>query len=409
MMSMGLLNMKLHLRIIDGNHFAFRKVSGGPAAILSSDGRHVDIDLGELRYGERKEMLVELELDNTDAHARERALPPPGTGAGGPRRAMNATDAFVAQMGLDALAIGDSPDLADGLLERMIEEMPVFEVDGGFLDPAAGKAVSRLAHPVLLTVTLMPPAPARAPRPPPGPSDPVIVRRRMEILAGDMITRALVLVSRKNAQQAQTILGETTRVLSVVLGAVSAQLPPPGAQPGGVRNRKEILTLAAVRCIQAMLQDLQTLSEALEDNPELFAHDQRNFGAQQVGRGAVRSGCVLTRVRTAGDDPPRPEGVDRAERDRARVLDDRQLDRARDAERGLGRARPMISACSRVSFLRASFLVGLDSCTTLFSSCVPDILGHAMYACALVYAVVAPRNFRPLWKTECWTETARTA
>ena len=58
MMSIGLANMKLHLKIVDGNRFRIRKISGGPLAILSSDGRDVDVEVGELRYGERKEMLV---------------------------------------------------------------------------------------------------------------------------------------------------------------------------------------------------------------------------------------------------------------------------------------------------------------------------------------------------------------
>jgi hypothetical protein len=310
MMSMGLLNMKLHLKAVDGSHFTFRKLSGGPNPILSSDGRHVDIDLGELRYGERKEMLVELELDNSDAHARQRQIEESraavdlsmgmggmggygsmggygngnGNGNGTARRNLTGTDQFVAQMGLDALAIGDSPDLADGMMDRMIDEVPVFEIDGAFFDPAAGRNVSRLAHPVLLTLTLLPPnSRAPVPRPPVGGSDPIIVRRRMEILTGDMITRALVLVSRKNPAQASTILGETRRVLGVVLHTSSAQLPPPGSQVhGGIRGRKEILLLAAVRCIQAMLQDLQVLTEALEENPDVFALDQRNFGAQQA-------------------------------------------------------------------------------------------------------------------------------
>lgn len=278
MMSMGLLNMKLHLKVVDGNHFQVRKVSGGPTAILSSDGRNVDIDLGELRYGERKEMLVELELDNSDGRTQD-----PTARRGGPhQRSLNATDQFVAQMGLDTLSIGDSPDLADGMMDRMIDEVPVFEVDGSFFDPAAAKSVSRLAHPVLLTVTMLPATPSRARAPPIG-SDPVIVRRRMEILTADMITRALVLVSRKNMAQAKTIMSETKRVLNVVLQTVSQALPPPGTHgASGARNRKEILTLAAVRCIQAMLQDLQILSEALEESADVFAHDQRNFGAQQV-------------------------------------------------------------------------------------------------------------------------------
>ena len=274
MMSIGLLNMKLHLKIVDSHRFRIRKVSGGPQSILSADGQNVDVDVGELRYGERKEMLIELELDNTDQQklAMQRAQQ---------GRSLNATDQFVQAMGLDALGIDDG-DFADGMMDRMIDEVPVIEVDGSFFDPQAAKNVSRLAHPVLLTVTLLPMSnnPSRTPS---AVSDPVIVRRRMELLASDMITRALVLVSRRNFPQAQKIMGETKRILHTVLQSISRTLPAPTANGGmGGRNRKELLTLAAVRAMQSILQDLQILSEALEDNVELFAHDQRNFGAQQV-------------------------------------------------------------------------------------------------------------------------------
>ncbi|KAF9075313.1 Pleckstrin homology domain-containing protein [Rhodocollybia butyracea] len=276
MMSIGLLNMKLHMKIVDGNRFRIRKVSGGPSSILASDGQNVDVDVGELRYGERKEMLIELELDNTDLQQRLAR----GNGRSGhDMRNMNATDRFVQSMGLDALAIEDSVDFADGMMDRMIDEVPVVEVDGSFFDPAALKNVTRLAHPVLLTVTLLPPTP-NAPKPPSPVSDPVIVRRRMELLASDMITRALVLVSRRNFPQAQKIIGETKRILHTVLQTISRTLPAPNS--GATRNRKEILTLGAVRAMQAILQDLQILSEALDDNVDLFAHDQRNFGAQQA-------------------------------------------------------------------------------------------------------------------------------
>lgn len=206
---------------------------------------------------------------------------------------MNATDAFVARMGLDIS--GDSPNLMDGVIERLIDEVPVFEVDGSFFDPSASRQVSRLAHPVLLTVTLQPVTqrPPVAPNPPPT-SDAVIVRRRMELLASDMVTRALVLVSRKNYSQATRILAETKRILHTVLQSISQSLPPPSArQPGNMtpnssngmvmaRNRKEILILSAVRALQAMLQDLQILTDALDENVDAFAHDQRNFGAQQA-------------------------------------------------------------------------------------------------------------------------------
>ncbi|KAF7967959.1 hypothetical protein HWV62_32469 [Athelia sp. TMB] len=269
LMSIGLMNMKLHMKIVDGNRFRIRKVSGGPSSIVSSDGHDVDVDIGELRYGERKEMLIELELDNSDLTERNYHR--------GLHSSPNATDQFVQSMGLDSLSMGDA-DLVDGMMDHMIDEVPVFEVGGSFFDPAAGKQISRLAHPVLLTVTLLPPSP----RSQATTSDPVIVRRRMELLASDMITRALVLVSRKNFPQALKIMGETKRILHTVLQTISRSLPAPNANGTMARNRKEILTLSAVRAMQGILQDLQLLTEALEENKELFAHDQRNFGAQQA-------------------------------------------------------------------------------------------------------------------------------
>ncbi|KAJ6518820.1 Pleckstrin homology domain-containing protein [Mycena sanguinolenta] len=285
MMSIGLLSMKLHMKIVDGLRFRIRKVSGGPSSILASDGQNVDVEVGELRYGERKEMLIELELDNSDMQTKMAAARQQQHGRNGHHgRTLNATDQFVASMGLDALAIDDAPDFADGMMDRMIDEVPVVEVDGSFFDPAAAKHVSRLAHPVLLTVTLLP-AQSGMSRPPSAVSDPVIVRRRMELLASDMITRALVLVSRRNFPQAQKILGETKRILHTVLQTISRSLPPPNPNYNGSgtsRNRRELLTLSAVRAMQAMLQDLAVLSEALDENVELFAHDQRNFGAQQA-------------------------------------------------------------------------------------------------------------------------------
>jgi hypothetical protein len=48
--------MTLHLKIVDGQRFRIRKVSGGPSSILSMDGRSVDINVGELRYGKCKDM-----------------------------------------------------------------------------------------------------------------------------------------------------------------------------------------------------------------------------------------------------------------------------------------------------------------------------------------------------------------
>jgi hypothetical protein len=276
MMSVGTLNMKLHMKIVDGSHFRIRKVTGGPSSIVASDGRNVDVDIGELRYGERKEMLVELEYDDSESPQTTTTI------TRNSQRAMNATDRFNQSLGFDALNIDDMADLTDGMMDRMIDEVPVFEVDGAFYDPAAGKHISRLARPVLLTVTLLPAGSSSPARNQTGRSDTVIVRRRMELLASDMITRALVLVSRKNYPAAQKIMNETKRIMHTVLQQISQSLPPPMSNGTIVRNRREQLTLASVRVLQAILQDMQILSDALEENVDLFAHDQRNFGAQQV-------------------------------------------------------------------------------------------------------------------------------
>ena len=284
MMSIGSMNMKLHLKVVDGNRFRIRTASGGPTSIVASDGRNVDIDVGELRYGERKEILIEVELDNSDGVHRN--------GTRGSRRTMNATERFNQSLGLDAESIEDMADLTDGMMDRMIDEVPVFEVDGAFFDPAAGKHVSRLAHPVLLTVTLLPAGASSPVRQQPVRSDTVIVRRRMELLASNMITRALVLVSRKNYSAAQKIMNETKRIMHTMLQQVSQSLSPPTSNGAVVRHRKEQLTLACVRVLQAILQDMQLLSDALEENVDLFAHDQRNFGAQQVSRCGI-SACGL--------------------------------------------------------------------------------------------------------------------
>lgn len=279
MMSIGLLNMKIHMKIVDGRRFRIRKVSGGPSTIVASAGHDVDVDIGELRYGERKEMLVELELDNADAITLNGTRGGSNGIPGQQRIHPNATERYVASMGLD-LADGDPLNFDEGMMDGMIDEVPVFEVDGLFFDPAAGKQVSRLSHPVLLTVTLLPVSSRVQPIIPSGTSDAVIVRRRMELLASEMITRALVLVSRKNVQQAQKVLSETKRILHTVLQNITQSLPPPSNHT--VRNRKETLTLSAVRALQSILTDIQILAEALHENVELFAHDQRNFGAQQA-------------------------------------------------------------------------------------------------------------------------------
>jgi len=82
---------------------------------------------------------------------------------------------------------------------------------------------------------------------------------------------------------AQKIMNKMKHILHMVLHTITQMLQPPLPSQGSVlRNRKELLTLTVVCMMQAILQDMQLLSEAPEDNIEVFTHDQQNFGTQQV-------------------------------------------------------------------------------------------------------------------------------
>ncbi|CDS01640.1 hypothetical protein, partial [Sporisorium scitamineum] len=63
MMSVALTDVKVHIGVPQDNCFRIRKIAGLPGAIISSSGKDVDIDIGEIKFGEAKDLLVELELD----------------------------------------------------------------------------------------------------------------------------------------------------------------------------------------------------------------------------------------------------------------------------------------------------------------------------------------------------------
>lgn len=295
LMSIAVTNMKLHLNCAE-NEFRITKVSGTVQAIVSHDGKDVDIELRELRHGETREIMVELELGNGDngesssgssegdgSHQQQSGQPGPGrsirsnsrrgppsvsTHGGGGGSSMNG-------LGLDMLSVNDSNGLRDGVYEDgLIDEVPVTEVDCSFTDPAAGRSVSRLAHPVLLTLAVLP---SNAP-PSSSHADPTIVRRRMELLASDMVTRALLIASRKNFSHAARILRETKRIIETIADGLRGNVN----SSGQARSKREVQTLMAIEGLNNVLGDVDALLDGLEEHKELFERDHRNYAAQQV-------------------------------------------------------------------------------------------------------------------------------
>lgn len=103
-------------------------MSGTPGAVVSSEGKDVDIDIGELRYGMKKDLLVEVEMslagysDSFGQSKHERTEPPTFS---------TATDAFfLSKVGLNPSALDEyqPANFYEDEYDGMPDEVPLFEV-----------------------------------------------------------------------------------------------------------------------------------------------------------------------------------------------------------------------------------------------------------------------------------------
>lgn len=291
MMSVALSDVKVHIGVPQDNCFRIRKIAGLPGAIISSSGKDVDIDVGEIKFGEAKDLLVELELDLAsllptllENRRDSKSIGP------GPIEQGSATDDFMQRMGIQDLSLVDS-DGADGFFEQMVEEIGVFEADVSFKDPATGIITSRLPNPGILTLEIDTHTTDPLTNGPPGlaaiVAEPTVTRRRLEVLVSEMITRSLLLISRKNYGQALKVITETRRIIDTVVQALNG--PNQSKRKSLVLHRsnqrrvREAANQRTVASLMAMMGDLDVLSEGLENqHRSSFDRDGRNFGAQQA-------------------------------------------------------------------------------------------------------------------------------
>ncbi|GAA6058546.1 hypothetical protein JCM10212_006985 [Sporobolomyces blumeae] len=276
-LSIAATNVRLHIHVPEQRWFKIRKVSGTAGAIVARTGADVDVEVGELRFGERKDLIVEVELSLSgygEAQARNNGLPEP--------QDFSATDAFfLAQAGINPSSLEDYNlnTLCDDEYEAMPDEVPLFEVNAAYRDPAAGKSISRLnQHPCLLTITINPPS--AGPRPPqPLASAPEIVCRRMEILVSDLLSRALLLQTRRNDSQAARLLEETKRIISTISSTLGS---PPSPRGPARRSISQLnATARTQRTLAALMQDVEAAQEACR-NRALFESVSRYQAAQQA-------------------------------------------------------------------------------------------------------------------------------
>lgn len=121
-----------------------------------------------------------------------------------------------------------------------------------------------------------------------GSPDAAVIRRRMELLSSDMITRALILISRKNNGQAQRLLTETVRLVRMAISnlinstAFSPNANSPSMSISPNRFKKDHSILNTADTLEAILFELESLLNGLEEHKENFEREQRNLGAQQA-------------------------------------------------------------------------------------------------------------------------------
>ena len=208
-------NVKLKLRLPEGSPAKFVKISGALHFTKRATGKDAEAALGDLRYGDKRDILVQLVIasDNTT----QEQLP------------HDPWETIVS--GLEAL--GGSLD-ADDQRTLSVEEVPLIQADLVYGDLQRDGTVAQLPRPSLLAITMLPVGPRvksqsiTRPASPPIPPHPSVVQRRMELLTSDMLTRALTLVSRGQHERAQHLLTETKSILK---GLGKGGLPPIPSTP----------------------------------------------------------------------------------------------------------------------------------------------------------------------------------
>ncbi|KAI1484996.1 Pleckstrin homology domain-containing protein [Biscogniauxia mediterranea] len=208
MQSLSHQNVKLKLKLPEGSPARFHKISGALQITKRATGRDAEASLGDLRFGDKRDILVQLVIV-PDTSSQEQ-LP------------QDAWETIVS--GLEALG---GPVEHDDQRATSVEEVPLIQADLVWGDILRDGTMMHLPRPSLLAITMLPAAgnqkKASWQNTPPIPPHPHIVQRRMELLTSDMLTRALTLVSRGQHERAHTLLNETRSILK---GLGKGGLPP---------------------------------------------------------------------------------------------------------------------------------------------------------------------------------------
>lgn len=205
-------NVKLKMRLPEGSPAKFVKISGALQITKRATGKDAEASLGDLRFGDKRDILVQLVI--APDNASQEQLP------------QDPWESIVS--GLEAL--GGPLDQEDQRT-LSIEEVPLIQADLTWGDILRDGTLTHLPRPSLLAITMLPASPNQKksawPNSPHIPPHPSVVQRRMELLTSDMLTRALTLVSRGQHDRAQHLLNETRSILKGLGKGGLPPIPPP--------------------------------------------------------------------------------------------------------------------------------------------------------------------------------------
>ncbi|KAL3477924.1 hypothetical protein BJX99DRAFT_225085 [Aspergillus californicus] len=287
-------NVKLKLRLPEGSPAKFVKISGALHTTKRATGRDAEAALGDLRFGDKRDVLVQL------------VIPPDNATHESPPQ--DPWESLVS--GLEALGGG-----SDGDDQRVlsVEEVPLIQADLTYGDLLRDGHLTHSPRPSLLAITMLPANPrlkSSRPSTPPIPPHPSIVQRRMELLTSDMLTRSLTLVSRGQHDRALHLLKETRSILKGLGKGSLPPLPPPAAKVASVDSEargdtptsdspkssnydghssaaSDAATITPVAAVdsQTMMALDADLESALEwiNHPAVFGRDSRKAVLQSIG------------------------------------------------------------------------------------------------------------------------------
>jgi hypothetical protein len=267
----SLSHQRLEIRLrVPSSQCRIVKVSGAEKVDIRPAGREATIELRQMCFGQRRDILVQLIIDRDVMMTESSAF---------------SSDPWESICrGLEAVTTMDEDGAEGGgrmeeilLLESSVHYAPVLE----------GKSGQRKSNPSILTLPVI----AQEQTPPKGgrlapaqlltSAHPAIVQRRIELLTADMLARALVLAARQENDAAHRLLTETRSILS---GMTRGALPTPPApdQNGNIDTGSSMPTANGINAsiMSALESDLTSAAEWISHGT-LFQRDFRKQILQQ--------------------------------------------------------------------------------------------------------------------------------